>query len=117
MFTLPNVLVLRQHKNYYLATHALASAFGIVVSVTRDTSRVQPIGDQQLDLIRRHAAAANVGVKIARSQEELEVLAVRGECELSQFEWVSLDRKCSGHTSATSEVRPGHAKIEFGFDN
>jgi hypothetical protein len=78
---------LREEPNYYLAKYTLASAFGIVSSVTEDENRTHPISGQQLAQVRRRAAMADIDVKVAQGQEEIRALAMRGECELTRSLW------------------------------
>ena len=87
MFREARTLVLFQRKNYYLAKYALDSVFDIVQTVTESESRVHLISEGQVAKIRLLALAEGVEVKIARSQEEIEQLALIGECELTPLHW------------------------------
>jgi hypothetical protein len=93
MYNEPRTLVLLQHKNYYLAKHTLESVLHIVQTVTSSSSRVHPISEEELAAIRLLASMAGVEVKIARNRQEIEELAMQGECELTPTEWVLLDSR------------------------
>jgi hypothetical protein len=81
MLKRPRTLVILRYKAFYLAKYALADWFGIVETVTKNTSRVHPISEDQLTKIRRVASKLGIEVKIASDLEEIKSCFMRGECE------------------------------------